>query len=250
MTPLPLPLRSRLTVTNVNLLQRVLRRLRHERTRASRAFSPLNRKLRPWIARSETVEGWTRDDEAWALARTSYSLPDNAVVVEAGAFLGSGTILLAGARSLRGSGIVHAIDPFDGSGDEYSTPHYAQIAQGLKRSLRSQFDENMRAAGIESYVRAYSGTAESVAGGWSGPVDLLFLDGDQSPAGAKSAYTAWIPHLKTGGVIALHNSGERVYGEGHDGYHRLAMNELRSPAFTDVRVAGSTTFARRTAAPL
>lgn len=237
-------------VPNPTFLQRVVRRLRHERTRASRSLLPTNRRLAPWIARSETVQGWTRGDEAWALAQASYALPDNPVIIEAGAFLGSGTILLAGARALRGNGVVHSIDPFDASGDAFSTSHYEQIAQGLARSLRNQFDENIRAAGLESYVRAHAGTAESVAQGWSEPIDLLFLDGDQSPAGAKSAFSTWTRFLKPGGIVALHNSGERVYAEGHDGHYRLAGNELRSAAFRDVRLVGSTSFAVRTSAPL
>lgn len=227
------------------LTERVWRRARRDWTRLARAVHPTDRKLRPWILRSEAVQGWTRGDEAWALARASHGLPDHAVIVEAGAFLGSGTILLAGARALRGHGVVHAIDPFDASGDAFSASHYAQIAQGLARSLRDQFDENMRAAGLDGFVRAHAGTAVGVASTWSQPVDLLFLDGDQSPAGAKAAFEAWLPHLKPGGVIALHNSGERVYAEGHDGYRRLALHELRSPAFREWRVAGSTTFARR-----
>lgn len=36
-------------------------------------------------------------------------------------------------------------------------------------------------------------TATQAAERWSDSVDLLLLDADQSPAGARAAYDAWIP---------------------------------------------------------
>ena len=72
------------------------------------------------LRQSQAIPGWTRDAEAVALAKLAYRLPRNAVIVEIGSFLGSGAVLLAGARKLRGSGRVHCVDPFNGSGDSYS----------------------------------------------------------------------------------------------------------------------------------
>jgi hypothetical protein len=47
---------------------------------------------------------WTLGEEAQAIAEASFNMPDDGVVVEICAFLGAGTVLLAGARKLRGSG--------------------------------------------------------------------------------------------------------------------------------------------------
>jgi hypothetical protein len=58
--------------------------------------------------------------------------------VEVGCFLGSSKVLLAGARRLKDSGQVHAIDPFDASGDAFSESHYRRVA-GLRCSLRRRF---------------------------------------------------------------------------------------------------------------
>ena len=41
---------------------------------------------------------------------------------------------------------------------------------------------------------------------WITPIDLLFLDGDQSRKGVREAYNSWEPFLKGGGIIAVHNS--------------------------------------------
>lgn len=191
---------------------------------------------------SERIPGWTRGEEAHALAHYAFTAPADAVVVEIGAFLGSGTILLAGARKLRRTGSVHSIDPFDGSGDDFSVPHYQAIlnVEGVPPQ-RQRFEQNLIDAGLQRWARAYTGRAEEVAVDWNTPIDLLYIDGDQSPAGVQRAYAAWQPWLKVGAIIALHNSDEREYAASHDGHYRLRQ---AFGAGTDVRFleqAGSTT---------
>ncbi len=181
-----------------------------------------------------------------ALAETAYQLPTDTVIVEVGTFLGSGAVLLAGARKLRGSGKVHCVDPFNGSGDAFSVPHYDRIVRSLgQRSQRALFDENMQRMGLSEWIVVHQGTAREIAAGWSSLIDLLFLDGDQSPAGARGGFDAFSPWLKPGGILALHNSSPRIYEPDHDGYYRLAVQELKEPNYTDVRVVGSTTFGRK-----
>jgi predicted O-methyltransferase YrrM len=192
------------------------------------------------------IPGWTRAREAEALAAYAYSLPRDAVVVEIGAFLGGGSVVLAGARKLRGSGIVHCVDPFDGSGDPVSTPHYSAIIMAFGgRPMLELFNENIQDAGLSEWVAVHQGTAESTAANWSTPIDLLFLDGDQSPAGARAAFDAWSPWLKRGGIIAVHNSDPREYEAEHDGHYLLAMREVQPPRYTDRGVVGSITFGRK-----
>jgi len=204
------------------------------------------RGLGKYLRVSESVPGWTRGEEARALARASHALPDGAVIVEIGAFFGSGTILLAGPRKLRGSGLVHAVDPFDATGDAFSIPHYASIlADHPGRTLREHFDATIRMAGLERWVEAHQGRAEEVGWRWTTPIDLLFLDGDQSPAGARAAYDAWTPWLKPGGVIALHNTSPVPHDPSHDGHLQLAQMLADTAAFEDIRLIDSTTFAHR-----
>lgn len=199
----------------------------------------------PYIALAEALPGWTRGGEAIALMQVCQSLPPDAVVVEVGSFLGGSTVLLAGARELCGSGMVHSVDPFDASGDAFSAPVYQDIAGAMPATLRQRFDENIRRAALTPRVVVHQGTAEAVAQEWNGEIDMLFLDGDQSPQGARSAYEHWVPFLKAGGIIALHNSSDREYAEGHDGHRRLAVEALNSPEYAEVRCVGSTTFARK-----
>jgi predicted O-methyltransferase YrrM len=205
----------------------------------------LHGRLGRYLAYSRLIPGWTRGPEAITLARTSFDLPDNAVIVEIGTFLGGSTVLLAGGRKLRGSGVVHCVDPFDASGEEFSAPIYRDIQERLSRMLRTQFETNIRGAGLDNWVVVHQGTASEVSRIWRQPVDLVFLDGDQSPDGVRLAYDSWAPFLKQDGILAVHNSNDRVYARGHDGHRRLVMEAIRPPEFGDAVCIGTTTFARR-----
>jgi predicted O-methyltransferase YrrM len=197
-----------------------------------------------YLAISEIIPGWTRNDEARELARISLSLGPGAIIVEVGSFLGSGTILLAGPRKIRGSGKVHAVDPFDCSGDSYSVPVYRDILAGSGGgSLRDYFNNHILHAGLCDWVEVHQGHACEIATTWGTPVDLLFLDGDQSPAGAREAYESWSPFLKTGGVIALHNSDPGNYRPDHDGHRRLVEEEIAPPKYANIYIVNYTTFA-------
>lgn len=205
-------------------------------------FGPLGKHI--W--RSRRVIGWTRGEEAVELARASYALGDGAVIVEIGSFLGCSSILLAGARKERGSGTVHCIDPFDASGDDYSVPVYERVRDAMDRSLRQQFDENLSWAGLEDWVEVHQATGEEVARQWSGPVDLLFVDGNQSYPAARATYDSWEPFLRAGSLVAVHNSNPDLpRHDSHDGSVRLVEAVLRPPVYGDVRRVGSTTLARR-----
>jgi MMP 1-O-methyltransferase len=141
---------------------------------------------------------------------------------------------------------VHCVDPFDGSGDSYSVPHYDAIISAFgARSPREHFDRNIRAAGLSDWVEVHQGKAEEIATNWAVAIDLLIFDGDQSPAGVRAAYGGWSPWLKAGGVIALHNSNPRDYAPDHDGHYRVATEGIQPPRYIKRHLVGSITFAVR-----
>jgi len=195
---------------------------------------------------SERVAGWTRGPEAEALMHVAYGLPPGASIVEIGVFLGSGTILLAGARKLRRSGMVHCVDPFDGSGDLVSVPEYSRILEEDTALTQVQrVRENLRMAGLANWVTVHQGRAEAVAALWDGAIDMMFMDGDQSPAGVESAYTSWAAWLKPSAVLALHNSIARSYAREHDGHFRLRERLLTSGEYVLTQETGTTSFLRK-----
>jgi predicted O-methyltransferase YrrM len=201
------------------------------------------------VAAAESVPGWTEPDDARAIVHAVLGLPAGPRIAEIGVFLGRCTALLAGACRLRGDGRVHCVDPFDCSGDAFSVPHYeAGLRETGLASLEEAFRRNMARLGLLPWIAIHPRTDLTVAAQWSGPLDLLLLDADQSPRGARAAYDAWLPFLKEGGTIVLRNTRDRTYAEGHDGHRRLVVEELHAPRFRDVRQLGATTLAIRATA--
>jgi MMP 1-O-methyltransferase len=195
---------------------------------------------------SETIPGWTQGEEARELLRISHSLSAGAIIVEIGSFFGAGAILLAGPRRIRGSGLVHCVDPFDGTGDSFSVPHYQRIlAEFGSGSLRDHFERNIHEAGLGPWVRLHQGRADEVARSWTTPIDLLYLDGDQSQKGVREAYDSWAQFLKVGGIIAVHNSAPENHTAEHDGHRCIVEEEIKPPNYNKIRLVGSTTFATK-----
>ena len=200
---------------------------------------------------SRTIPGWRKDDAAKRLAQSSFELAGDPVIVEIGAFLGRSTILLAGARKLKGTGKVHVVDPFDCSGDLFSVPHYLQILASLGGgTLRDHFEANIRLAEAEEWVEVHQARSRDAVANWRSAIDLLLLDGDTSPSGAREAYRDWSPFLKPNGVLAVSNSADRGYAEGHEGNRRVVEQEVIPPAYSDILCVGAVTFARKAAARL
>jgi len=198
-----------------------------------------------YMAHARSIPGWLTRSEGLLLAELASAAPSDAVIVEIGSFLGRSAVVIAGALKERGNGIVHCIDPFDASGDSFSAPIYKVISDRRGLSLRQDFERNVARAGVDQWIRIRQGTAVAAAEGWHTPVDLLFMDGDQSPAGVRTAYERWAPFLNVGGVIGLHNSSERAYAAGHDGHRLLARDLAASSAYTNFVSVDSTTFWRR-----
>jgi len=198
-----------------------------------------------YLAESGKVTGFLSEGENLALAHATIGLPPNPTVVEIGSFLGRSSITFAGCLRVKGNGKLYCIDPFDGSGDEFSVPYYHRISKRKKLTLREWFERNISNVNLDQWITVIEGTADTVGPNWQEPIDLLFLDGDQSPKGARIAYEYFVPHLKAGGVIALHNSTVREYDPEHDGHRRLVEESVKSPDYTDIYSIESTTFARK-----
>jgi predicted O-methyltransferase YrrM len=144
---------------------------------------------------------------------------------------------------------VHCVDPFDASGDAFSVPHYQAIRNAAPASLRQRFDDNIRAAGLTAWIEVHQGRSSELAATWSTPIDLLFMDGDQSYAVVRATYNAWSPFLKPSGIVALHNSRPGTHHESHDGHVRLVAELITRPGYTDIHLVGTTTFARKMSRP-
>jgi len=92
-------------------------------------------------------------------------------------------------------------------------------------------------------VEIHQQQAAEAGAAWMLPIDLLLLDGDQSPEGARAAFDALLPHLKSGGILITGNSTPRDYAPTHDGNWLITSTTVVYPAFIDPRRVGTATIA-------
>jgi predicted O-methyltransferase YrrM len=201
-------------------------------------------KLEHLVATALSLPGWRWADDLRRLGRETLALRDPATLVEVGCFFGRSTLVLAGALQIRGSGSLHCIDPFDASGDAFSTPHYARLlaAQG-GGSMRDHVTATLERHGLLHRVHLHTARAIEVDRDAFGALDLLLLDGDQSRVGAQAAYAHWAPKLRPGGLLVVGNSAVRAYEADHDGHAMLVETCLVRDGFTKIE-RGDTTFAK------
>lgn len=122
-------------------------------------------------------------------------------VVEIGVYEGSSAVVLL--RALRPGADLHLIDPFvDESG--YALPSGAWSSPDAARRVVARAAS--RAAGGPPRVHWHVARSQDVGRTWAGPADLVFVDGDHSPAGVRGDWDAWREHVRPGGVMAFHDA--------------------------------------------
>ncbi len=214
---------------------------------AVRARSP-STAMKIWeiAADATTIPGWVEGAAAREVAAQSFFLGGNPTIVEVGVFMGRSTVLLASARRARGSGQIYCVDPFDGSGDDFSMPVYqGELYRTGAQTLEEVFRRNISARSLEPWVKVLKGKSDVIVQQWSQQIDLLLLDGDHSPDGAQAIFSAWSPLIRAGGSIILHNTGERAYADGHDGNYQIANSILTRSPFSELKQIDYTSYARR-----
>ena len=61
-------------------------------------------------------------------------------------------------------------------------------------------------AGLPVYPNQILGDSKEIGRSWTGgPLDLVFIDGDHSPAGVQGDIKVWLPLIKRGGWILFHD---------------------------------------------
>jgi MMP 1-O-methyltransferase len=162
------------------------------------------RKVAGW----ERIEGFLTEKEAVELYRLARAVPRGGCVVEIGSGKGKSTWCLA--RGLR-RGTLHAIDPFDASGDAHSVKAYSEQRGSVP--LLEQFKANLAPLAVETKVVPCVGTSKDFAGRFP-RIDLLFIDGDHSVEACEFDFRTFAPCLPRGGLLALHDydGGRKDFG--------------------------------------
>jgi predicted O-methyltransferase YrrM len=183
------------------------------------------RRFAPDLADPDGVPGLLERREAetlYVLVRRAAGLGD---VVEIGSYRGRSTAFLAQALADEGgSRRLIAIDPH---------------LEGTEEDFRA----NVSAGSASSLVDARVAFSHDVAQEISGPLGVVWIDGDHSYDGVRQDFEDWFPKLATGGWVAFHDTVDQWYGP-----TRLAGELLRTRRdLADVGVVGTLMYARKMA---
>lgn len=204
-------------------------------------------------AAAEAARGFMPADEGVALheagLEAAASVP-GAPLLEVGSYCGKSTIYL-GAAARAGATVLVAIDHHRGSeenqpGWQWHEPDLVDPELGVMDTL-PWFRRTVHRAGLESSVVAVVGDSPTVAGFWSTPCALVFIDGGHGEQPAAQDYELWTPHVAPGGLLAIHDVFPDPAEGGRPPYERIYLPAIRSGRFTEVSATGSLRVLRRLA---
>lgn len=145
---------------------------------------------------TKVIPGFLADQEAKLLFELAKAA--GGPIVEIGSFMGKSTVCLGWGSRLGNKVPVYAIDPHRGS------PEHEKWLRGSLGTYPT-FAMNMEHAGLESHVIPKRMTSEyAVKGFEDNSVALVFIDGNHNQS--SKDFDLWSPKVKSGGVIALHDS--------------------------------------------
>lgn len=151
----------------------------------------------PWAA----GDGMMSLEQRLGVYRLAVSGSGYGDVVELGAWIGLTTTYLATACRVRGEGIVHAVDTFEGT-KEYDT-RYPSVARYDGNTLEA-FCDQIERAGVDDLVKPHVGLTNEVVREYRGrPIRFLLIDADHSYEGVRADFRLWSPLVMPGGLVVF-----------------------------------------------
>jgi hypothetical protein len=150
------------------------------------------------------IEGWWEDD--WLFRDIVTRAPQTAHFVEVGSWMGRSAACMA--EIIKDSGKLirfDSVDTWRGSGYG-SHPQRIKTLTAEGKTLRGEYERNLRNAGLWEYVNPVVGDSVAVAEGYEAKsLDCVFIDGDHREDAVRADLQAWLPKLKPGGTICGHD---------------------------------------------
>ena len=199
---------------------------------------------------ADAAKGFLPPDEAEALYDAAWAMAAHGPVLEVGTYCGKSATWLGAAAQARG-GVVVTVDHHRGS--EENQPgwewHDAELVDPRVDAMDTLpfFRQTMHAAGLEDVVVAVVGRSATVAAMWQTPLAMLFIDGGHAAEHCINDYAGWSPHVRPGGVLAIHDVFPDPADGGQAPYEHIYRPAL-DDGFVEVRQVGSLRILRRPAA--
>ena len=171
------------------------------------------------------IEGWLPLNEAELLFTKARSLPDNAVIVEAGSYKGRSTVAIGYA--CRGTNRhIYSIDLWN--------PYPIE-----------DWRHNIEKNGLMEYVTPFQGSSHDILSQWNQLtgaklIDFIFIDASHEYADVLLDFELSFPLVKSGGWIAFHDVGDSdVSGPGR------VWREKAKPLLLNCHQVGCLTFGQK-----
>ncbi len=195
----------------------------------------------------DNIKGFLADDEALALYEAAYEMASTGPILEIGSYCGKSTIYL-GLAARHGSGTVYALDHHRGSeehqqGEFFHDPDLYD-ADGKQMDTFREFRRNMHRAGLNDTVVPVVSDSNTAARDWQTPLAMVFIDGGHSLDAALTDYRCWTPHLRRGGILAIHDIFTHAHAGGQ-APHAIYQMALASGLFEGIERVNSLGLLRR-----
>ena len=143
-----------------------------------------------WQGRFAGVEGFLHDLEGYILMQLAAKGGGIGAIVEIGSFMGRSTAFLAAGSKMAGREHVFAVDHFRGSIEHQAGGAFANPTLVKTGTTFDRFQQNLQRLGLNDYVTPIQNSSVQAAERWTGPIRLLFIDGDHAYESVRQAHEA------------------------------------------------------------
>ena len=197
---------------------------------------------------AEAVKGFLPKNEAAALYDAAVAVEVDGPLLEVGSYCGKSSVYLGYAAQSIGR-VLYALDHHRGSeenqaGWEHHDPELIDKQKGVMDTL-PYFRDAIFAAGLEHVVIALVGQSGVIAKNWTTPLSFLFIDGGHGEEPAKSDFNGWVPKVKEGGILAIHDVFPNPKDGGRPPYEQIYLPAIESGNWDEVHVEGSLRILKR-----
>lgn len=181
------------------------------------------------------------DDEGHALYIAASQVQVAGPYLEVGSYCGKSALYLGYAAAEKGR-VLYCVDHHRGS--EENQPGWQYHEADLvdpdidKIDTLPIFRRTVYDAGLEDRVIAIVGESSLVAANWTTELALLFIDGGHGDEVAHNDYQGWVPKLKSGATLLIHD----VFPDPADGGrppYEIYQRAISSGDFTERTATGS-----------
>lgn len=151
------------------------------------------------------IHGWFDFEDVYK--RIVNAIPDGGQFAEVGCWMGRSLAAFHELAKASGKRIsLHAVDTFKGAP---ANPVHAAMLEAHGGSVEKIFRENMKAVGVNGELTVHPFESVLAAANFSdGSLDAAFIDADHREEFVKADIKAWLPKIKSGGILAGHDADE------------------------------------------